>query len=106
MYNGLSQFIVSNQKEESISMQWKIKQLRVNAVETRLGVTGAFVLNMLKVRRHSAFDANPKRLLAMPLRCCRDACDHTVRTSAFCIFLGRRGIAVRALLWCYRGFKV
>ena len=47
-------------------MQWKIKQLRVNAEETRLSVTGAFVLSMLKVRRHSAFDANPKRLLAMP----------------------------------------
>ena len=31
-----------------------------------------------------------------------DACDRTARTSAFCIFLGRRGIAVRTLLWCDR----
>ena len=51
-------------------------------------------------RRRSAFYAIPLRLLEMPLRCCGDACDYTARTSAFCIFLGRRGIAMRTPLWC------
>ena len=39
---------------------------------------------------------------SMPLRCCGDACDCTVRTSAFCnlfFFLGGGGGAVRTLLW-------
>ena len=40
----------------------------------------------------------------MPLHCRGNACDRTVRTSLFCIFLGRRGIAVRTLLWCDRAF--
>ena len=30
-------------------------------------------------RRRSAFYAIPQRLLAMPLRCCGDACDRTTR---------------------------
>ena len=51
--------------------------------------------------RHSAFYAIPQRLLGMPLRCCGDACDRTVSTSAFCMFLGRRENA--ALVW--QGFK-
>ena len=49
-------------------------------------------------RRRSAYYVVPQRLLAMPLRCCRDACNRTARTSAFCIFL--RGISVGTLLWC------
>ena len=36
--------------------------------------------------RLPAFYAIPQRLLPMPLRCCGDACDRTVRTSALCIF--------------------
>ena len=62
---------------------------------------------MLKVRafvRHS-MRSHIERLLAMPLHCCRDACHPTARTSTFCIFLRRRGIAVRTLLWCDRGFR-
>ena len=57
-------------------------------------------------RRLSAFYAIPQRLLPMPLRLYGDACDRTARTSAFCIFLGRRGIAVRTLLWCDRGLNI
>ena len=47
-------------------------------------------------RRRLAFYAITQRLLATSLRCCGDARDRTVRTSTFCIFLGRRGIAVRS----------
>ena len=39
-------------------------------------------------------------------RCCGDAWDRTACTSAFCIFLGRRGIALRMLLWFDRGFTI
>ena len=53
------------------------------------------------VRRRLAFYTITQCPLAMPLRCCGDACDRTARTSAIYIFLGRRGIAVRTLLWCY-----
>ena len=53
----------------------------------------------------SAFYEISKRLLAIPLRCCSDACDCHARTLAFCIFLGRRGIAVSTLLWCDMGLK-
>ena len=52
---------------------------------------------------HSEFYVMPKRLLAMPLHCCSDVCYRTTCTSAFCIFLGRCGIAMRMLLWCDRG---
>ena len=48
-----------------------------------------------------AFYAIPQHLLAVPLHCCGDACDRTVCTSAFCIFLD----AMRMLLWCYRGSR-
>ena len=34
----------------------------------------------------SAFYVTSQCLLAMPLRCCGDACHHTVRTLAFRIF--------------------
>lgn len=44
---------------------------------------------------HSAFNAIPTRLLAMLLRCCDDACNHTARILAFCIFLGQCGNAMR-----------
>ena len=54
--------------------------------------------------RRSAFYVIPQRLLAIPLRCCGDACDRTAGISAFYIFLGRREVAVRTLLWCERGF--
>ena len=37
-------------------------------------------------RRRSAIYAIPLHQMAMPLRCCGDACVHTARTSAFCIF--------------------
>ena len=50
--------------------------------------------------RRSAFYAIPQYLLAMPLHCCGDACDRTACTSAFCIFLGCCGIALRTQLWC------
>ena len=56
-------------------------------------------------RRRSAFYVIPQRLLAIPLRCCGDACDRTAGTSALYIFLGRRGVAVRTLLWCERGLS-
>ena len=63
-----------------------------------------FVLSMLKsARRRSAFNAIPPRSIAMPLLCCGYACVLTVRTSGFCIFLGRRGITVRT--WCDRGLR-
>ena len=65
---------------------------------------GVFV-HAQSARRRSAFYATPMRLVAMSLRCCGDACDRTACTSAFCIFLGRRGIAVRTRPWCDRGFK-
>ena len=55
--------------------------------------------------RRSAFYAILQRILAIPLRCLGDSSDRTARTSAFYIFLGRCGIAIRALLcWlcmCY-----
>ena len=57
-------------------------------------------------RRRSAFYAIPPRPMAMPLRCCGDACVLTARTSAFCIFLGRRGITVRTPPLCDRGFNI
>ena len=57
-------------------------------------------------RRRSVFYAIPQRLLTMSLRCCGDACDRTACTSAFCIFLGRLGIALRTPLWCDRGFRM
>ena len=57
------------------------------------------------VHHCSAFFVNPQHLLAMPLRCYGDACDCTVHTSAFYIFLGRGGITVRMLLCCDRGFR-
>ena len=55
--------------------------------------------------RRSAFYAIPPRPMAMPLRCCGDACVRSARTSVFCIFLGRRGITVRTPPWCDRGFR-
>ena len=54
--------------------------------------------------RRSAFYAIPPRPMAMPLRCCGDACVRTARTSALCILLGGRGITVRMPPWCDRGF--
>ena len=51
--------------------------------------------------RRLAFYAIPQHLLAMPLPCCGDACDCTVCTLVFCIFLD----AMRTLLWCYRGSR-
>ena len=39
-----------------------------------------------------------------PLRSCGDARVCTARTSAFCNFLGHRGITVRTPPWCDRGF--
>ena len=58
------------------------------------------VVGDLTASTHSVYS---QRLLAMPLRCCGNACYHTARTPAFCIFLRRRGIIVRMLLWCDRG---
>ena len=55
--------------------------------------------------RRSAFYAIPQRPLAMPLCWCGDACDRPARTSSICIFLERRRIAVRTLLWCDRAFR-
>ena len=52
--------------------------------------------------RRSAFYATPVCPMAMPLRCCSDACVRTARTSAFCNFLGHREDA--ALVW--QGFKM
>ena len=40
-----------------------------------------------------------------PHCCFGDACVRTACTAAFYIFLGRREIAVRTLLWCNRGFN-
>ena len=54
--------------------------------------------------RRSAFYATPPCPMAMPLRCCGDACVRTARYSAFCNFLGHRGITVRTPPWCDRGF--
>ena len=56
-------------------------------------------------RRRSAFHAIPQRPLAMLLRCCGYACDRTARTSAICINLGNRGIAVKTLFWSDRGLS-
>ena len=72
-----------------------------------------FVLNMLKVRAvarrsmrsHSIYWRCHCFAVPMPLLCCADACVHTARIWAFCIFLGRRGNAVRRPLWCDRGFR-
>ena len=55
--------------------------------------------------RRSAFYATPPCPMAMPLRCCGDACVRTVRTSAFCNFLGHRGITVRTPPWYDRGLR-
>ena len=40
---------------------------------------------------------------ALPPRCCSDGCDRTLRTSAFCNMLGRRGNTVRTPPWCDKG---
>ena len=55
--------------------------------------------------RRLAFYVIPPRPMAMALRCCGDACVLTARTSAFCIFLERRGITARTPPWCDRGFR-
>ena len=57
------------------------------------------------MHRQSAFYVIPQHPLAMPLTCCRDACDGTALTSEICIFLGHYGMAVRMLLWCDRGLS-
>ena len=65
-----------------------------------------FVLSILKVR--ASMRHHGVLLLAMPLRCCGDACDRTARTSAFCIFLDAVASPIyykRTLLWCDRGFS-
>ena len=49
------------------------------------------------VHRCSAFYAIPQRLQAEPLRCCRDACDRSAHTLAFCIFLGHCFVCFVAL---------
>ena len=65
----------------------------------------AFVLTMRTMHRLLVFYVTPQCLLAMPLRCCGDACDHTAGTLVFCIILGRYGMAMRPLLWCDRGLR-
>ena len=61
--------------------------------------TTAFVFEHAQSARcRLTFYAIPQRVLAMPLCCCGAASDSTARTTAFYIFLRRRGIAVRTLL--------
>ena len=60
-----------------------------------------FVLSMLKVRTVARRSMRSHRVQWRC--CCGDACVRTARASAFCIFLGRRGITVRTPPWCDRG---
>ena len=78
---------------------------RIHCALIRTPSDGVCFEHPQSARRLSAFYAIPQRLLSIPLGCCGDAYDRTARTLAFCIFLGRRGIAVRRLLWCDRGFR-
>ena len=56
--------------------------------------------------QHAQSACHHSSFYGVPLHWSGGACNCTARTWAFCIFIGRRGITLRTLIWFDRGFTL